>query len=874
MVETLPTVETPQAKASAAAFEPGARFGRYVVLEQLGAGGMGVVLAAYDPQLDRRVAIKVLAPRAAQRATGEDRLLREAQAMARLTHPNVIAIHDVGAVAGRVFLAMEFVAGCTVREWLATERTWREVVGVFVDAGRGLAAAHDAGLIHRDFKPDNLLVADAGGVFVTDFGLAMAGDSVPEAAPSADEESGLHAFDTPLTRTGVLLGTPAYMAPEQHRAGAIDARADQFAFCASLYEGLYKKRPFPEDRARLIEAVSTGALAEPPKDSQVPSWLHRIVVRGLRPEPDDRFRSMRALLDELDREPRRRRRAWAAAVLAAIALGTGVAVYAGAGAGGDAVAVCSGTEDELRGTWDQASKQAVRDALLALPAPYAADTWQRVEQTLDAYAGAWIEMRHEACVAARVRGHQTERQLELRTVCLDGRRKHLHALAQLLSAADAAMAGKASQAAYALPSLEACADLEALSQVIAPPEDDGTRAAVDAIRTRLAEAKVMQETGRIQEALAVAQGVVEEARAIDYAPIQAEALFQLAFVEFSSGKSGAAESTLYDALDAAEASGHTLMAAESWSLLVFVVGNLAGRYDEAAAVARRAEAAVKRLGSPRELRARLDNALGAVAHRQARYREALDYYESAVDGYEAALGAAHPKLAMVLNNVGILRLKLGDSDAALAQHMRGLEIKQAALGSRHPSIAFSRLNISQTLNERPGREQEAVDAARAAIQIWQDTTGVDNPNGALGRSILGEALRRNGEHDAALVEHTQALDTLRSKLGEDSVHLAYPLTGIGKVRVSQGRYAQAIPPLERAVELREQHPADAWERADSRFALAQAMAGAGKPRKRVDAVVDEARDDYEAAGPRGQRGIAALDAWLTDEQGAKTANRR
>jgi tRNA A-37 threonylcarbamoyl transferase component Bud32 len=278
--------------------EPGTRVGRYVVLEQVGVGAMSTVYAAQDPELDRRVALKLLRAD----ARGDDlraRLYREAKAMARLAHPNVITVHDVGAYGSQLFVAMELVTGGTLRGWLArAPRGWRAILETFAQAGRGLACAHAAGLVHRDFKPDNVLVSEDGRVRVTDFGLVRASQ---DEAPEVDAATPLAAdLVTTITRTGALVGTPAYMAPEQLRGEATDARSDMFGFCVALYEALYEERPFEgRNVGRLRSTTASGVVRPTPRGSDVPDGVRDALLVGLRPRPADRYASMDALLDAL-----------------------------------------------------------------------------------------------------------------------------------------------------------------------------------------------------------------------------------------------------------------------------------------------------------------------------------------------------------------------------------------------------------------------------------------------------------------------------------------------------------------------------------------------------------------------------------------------
>lgn len=306
-----------------------ARIGRYAILRILGEGGMGVVYAAYDEELDRRVALKLL--RGGERANQEQRLriLREAQAMARVSHPNVVNVYEVGEFDGQIYIAMEFVEGTTLSEWQRSARSWEEILRMYGEAGSGLQAAHEAGLVHRDFKPENVLVGRDGRPRVADFGLARS-DSVHQAAmpgsarsapasPAVDleqaatlapssptsQDSG-RLLQSPLTQDGAILGTPAYMSPEQHDGQPADARSDQFSFCAALYEALYRQRPFPGDTLLSLSFnVLHGRLRSPPSNTPVPVRIERALRRGLAVSPAARFPSMQALLQAIEMDLQR-----------------------------------------------------------------------------------------------------------------------------------------------------------------------------------------------------------------------------------------------------------------------------------------------------------------------------------------------------------------------------------------------------------------------------------------------------------------------------------------------------------------------------------------------------------------------------------------
>ncbi|MEX1364313.1 MAG: protein kinase [Nannocystaceae bacterium] len=309
--------------------------GRYTVIDTVGEGGMGTVLRAFDPQLDRQVALKVLQAQLSQHEAA--RLRREAQAMAKLSHPNVVQVYEVGSSDGRTFVAMELVSGQTLREWIKEEHDWRECVALFIPLGEGLSAAHECGLVHRDFKPGNALIDAKGRPRVLDFGLARQAEGHDEQTDLDASFSTIRAkviaeaayLDTPLTRTGTLMGTPAYMPPEQFDGGIVDARSDQFSFCVTMYEALYGRRPFTHEslEARL-EAIRSGELPGPPSARGVPRALHKILRRGLAAEPEARWPSMDALLTELRRVSRPRGQRWMTGGLAAGLLLTSVGLVA------------------------------------------------------------------------------------------------------------------------------------------------------------------------------------------------------------------------------------------------------------------------------------------------------------------------------------------------------------------------------------------------------------------------------------------------------------------------------------------------------------------------------------------------------------------
>jgi len=525
---------------------------RFVILDVVGRGGMGVVYAAYDPELDRKIALKLVRPN--RPGAGEGQLLREAQAIARLSHPNVVAVYDVGTHLHQVFLAMELVEGRSLGRWLAeTPRSVREILDVFIAAGRGLAAAHAAGVVHRDFKPDNVLIGHDGRVRVADFGVARRFESPGEEPPERPDlpEEARSARSTmaaaEATRWGVAVGTVPYMAPEQLRRGTADARSDQFAFCIALFEALYGERPFAGQGAfDLALAMESGELRTPnPAVRRVPAWVRLVLARGLAFDPAARFPSMDELLAALSRDPAAaRRRLWgiAAAVAVLLVAGLGLRELALRRA-----RVCAGGEAKVAELWNPERKAAVHTAFRATGLPFAEGTWTGVERALDRYAEGWAGMHREACEATRVRGEQSEALLDRRMFCLDQRLRDAGALIDLFSHADGAVVEKSVAASADLPALASCADLSALNARVPPPTDPKVRQAVRKIGQEVAVARASAAAGRYAVGLDPARRAAAAAEKIAYPPLRAEALVVRGGLEERTEDFAAARATLHDA---------------------------------------------------------------------------------------------------------------------------------------------------------------------------------------------------------------------------------------------------------------------------------------------------------------------------------------
>ncbi len=494
------------------------RFGRFVLLEKLGQGGEGAVYSAYDPQLQRRVALKLLRPGRADTAHARARMLREAQALARLTHPNVVTVHDAGLLEDRVFIVMEYVVGHDLRRWVSVQsRTWRAVVSVYLEAARGLAAAHAIGLVHRDFKPDNAVLGEDGRLRVLDFGLARGVET--EAGSQTDPLEGERDALVSLTATGALLGTPAYMAPEQFSGGHAGPQADQYAFCVSLYEALYGARPFSADSIEgLRHAVLCGELPSAPRGA-VPRWLHESLVRGLAREPADRHPSMDSLVQVLGRSRQKvRRRVLTAAGLSCVAAVSAAGAWQ---ARGDAVVPCEGAQEAYRSGWGD-RRSALEQRLSSLAGPYAQEVGDLVQARLEDYEAAWTAGYTDACVR-HIQGALSDGAFERRMLCLDERRLAVIGAADVVAQTDAASLPGAADVVARLPSLRRCEQDGALAEAIQPPADAALAAEVDALRAAMIRTRALEHAGRLDEALEAATAIEADAQAVLYPPSVVEA---------------------------------------------------------------------------------------------------------------------------------------------------------------------------------------------------------------------------------------------------------------------------------------------------------------------------------------------------------------
>jgi len=874
MIPIVPADTRPVARAPRMEEMPApAKIGRFIVLRELGRGGTGVVYAAFDEQLDRKVAVKLL-----HSETREDiaraRLMREAQAMARVSHANIVGVHEVGTFGRQVYVAMEFVHGMTLHTWLKRQRrSFAEIAAMFVQAGAGLAAAHEAGLVHRDFKPANVMVGSDGRARVLDFGLARAelepgpapglGDMRP-AEEHASAVANLRSLDASITVTGVMLGTPAYMSPEQFLGGRVDARADQFAFCVALFEAAYRERPFKGDTlAELMTSVLSGHVRDLPAPAGVPRAVRALLLRGLARDPAARWPNMRPLLAELAqfaRPPARRTWAVAAGVAAAL-LGGGAGMAYQTGLFDEA---CSGADARLSTVWNDEVRTHMADVARSSGVAQAEAAWSRAAGAFDVYGAQWTRAYGEAC------RQESAEQLDLRMTCLAERRDRLAAAIDMFEHPDDQLVARADELTASLPRIDACSDEKYLRAKVRPPENGEVHDLVTAARSELGRAETSELGGRFADALAVLQAADAGAVKAGYQPLQAELAFRRGSVHENDGAYHQARAAFEDAFFHAVASGHQEVAIDAATRLAYVVGR---RLNDAFASRdwlQHAEIYAARLGDPIR-RARALTIRGAIAnlageHNESRkalteamrlyheagdetsidFARALRFYgdylantaeykagirmqERALAVMRAKLGMQHPDVAMIHNSLGLVLRMDGQYERALQVFQEALDAAVDIENQRNhiymtlwANTAFTHEAMKHPeLSERPIREAIAV-LERSSERLLGDTYDMHNYLAMLLRN-----LKRPVEAEAEL---TATLARAEKSWGTSDPRLSQGLLNLAELNVLEGRAAPAVVQAERALALtlRDPNPANEHWHYYARWHLARALAGTGE----------------------------------------------
>ncbi len=749
--------------------------GRYEIIGQLGRGGMGVVYAALDHELGRKVAVKLLhLPSGRDGADQRARVRHEALALARLAHPNVVAIYDVCEHGGRLALVMEHVEGDNLRIATGTSppREWKDVLRLLLAAAKGLQAAHDAGLVHGDMKPDNILVGRDGRARVVDFGLAI---DWHEPSSSGNDDA-----ITQQWRRGP--GTPRYMAPEQLRGEAIGPWTDQFALCVTVREALDGVHPFAGDSVEdCLGAIALGRFLPRPTSSPVPLAVHRALERGLSIDPDERWPSVGALVARIERAVAPRPIPWALGlgVVAVVAIGAGFA-------GRDADPRCIG--DEVP-PWARHDRAALRTAVLDTNAPGADDAWTRIDAELGEFAQSWEHTRAVACASTA----PVEREGTLR--CLERAGRDADARAQVVSESSArTLAG----------ALEAIATLGDPGRCLESDERGAPPPASVALEDALARVRALVAAGRYGDALPLALDAMRTAQDGGRPLAIVETQLELGGVLEAIADYDGARERFEGAALRAEAEGLDGLAAKAATRLTFLFANRLRDPTQARVWLRHAETACTRAGDPLELRARIAAAEGHVLEAEGDFAKARDVDARALEWMTEVYGPDHPLVATATHNLGLVVFDLGDFEEARTLYERTLDARARTLGDDHPLVGTTHGNLGAAL-DRLGDLEGAEREQRRAVEIAENALGTDHPQLAAAYANLAITVGRRGDMAAAEAFDRRALAILEARVGPDHPNVALVLANHGSRLAALGRDDEAERELQRALAIQAQH---------------------------------------------------------------------
>ncbi|MEW5741038.1 MAG: protein kinase [Myxococcota bacterium] len=879
----LPPTPSEDSLPAVAEVKPGQEIGRYVVTGQLGRGAMGLVLAAVDPRLQRRVAIKLLRPDVpvVESAQLRARLVREAQALAQLSHPNVVPVHDVGDFGHSVFIAMDYVEGQTLTQWMrAGERPWREVVSMLLQAGQGLAAAHRAGLVHRDFKPDNVLVGADGHVRVSDFGVSR---RVRDKA-ATDEET--------ITGAGSLIGTPLYMSPEQFDAKQADARSDQFSFCVVLYEALYGRSPFTGETLReRRDSVHAGPAQAQPKGRRVPMWLHRLVLKGLSKSPEERFATMEELLALLAHPPRNKK-LWVAAgatLLAMLSLTAWLVVREVQRRRDD---LCLSAARRVAAVWSSEHREAVKAAMQRTGKPYAGSTWEAAERSIARFVGEWLREYEASCARAKTNDITATTAARVTQLCLESRLRSLALVVEEAKSPELKL-DTWLPALADLSELQSCADSEAWVE----PENPKQREVFRQIRGEIEQAGLLVNLGRATAAIPEAERALAEARRHGFRRLEANALlvegvanrrlghsneaaklFEAAALAAEAGK---ADALLYEARHnlatvltaeisvergkaalpgvrtALERVGETKHRLLELHCLEVAIASQEGRAEDAVALQRQVVAdTIDLMG---ELSFRVADQYRVLAQnlgRANRVAEAIEVAQKNVELTRRLYGDDHPFVGVAYSTLGTMLGKEQRNEEALDACLKALERLEPADDRREYQMA---LYNSGLVYQRLKRLPEAQRAMEEAIAIQGDEVDVVHAQMLSG---LAELLQETGQLDKALAAAERSVKMKEKIVGAGSIHLTTELAAYGGILEELGRHEEAAKILTETLAILEKAGTKPVLTEVTRYELARSMWHTPATRNQAVEMVKAVSAWFHAKGPNFKAYYDEADDWL------------
>jgi tetratricopeptide (TPR) repeat protein len=764
----------------------GSKIGRYEVIRSLGRGGMGVVYLAQDPKLGRRVALKLVKPSLSsdERADHfEKRLMREARAMARLAHPNVLTIYDVGIQEGQVFMASEWVDGGTLDEWMKEgPHRWPAIAQRFREAARGLVAAHAAGLIHRDFKPSNVMVGKDERVRVFDFGLVKS------------TTANIGDITTQLSGNFVV-GTPAYMAPEQMVGKTADERSDQFSFCASMYEALAGVRPFTgRNLTELLTNIGSGKLEEPKK---IPKWLWEVIRRGLKKKPEDRHESMAVVLKIMDEglSHRRRRSLYAAALV--LVVGGAAAGVSGVWSGQDGQeAHCGDLKIDLGASWNPELRTEIENATLASPLPFAKESWLTTSGLIDTYAVDWKRELRASCIETRIAKQQSQALLQRRSDCFERLRSELAAVTSTLADGEPNTVTSMVALAQGLSPIDSCSATRA-------QDEFSSLAGIDergAIRKLWPEVKTVESLiarGDYQGALVKSETLLAQTHGNRRA--EARVLGSRGTALKLLGDYKGAVTALESSFYAAVAGRHDEIAAQATTHIYGLTVVLLKDDDGASRWLQLAESAVERVSTPL-VQGHWRRVQGKVALARKDYSGAEEHFRASLEFLEGALGPEHREVATAVGALGRCLLLMDDKSRATPTLERAVTLWSALAGPEHPDTAVAQIDLAAGLSAL-GRGEAAKTLVENSIRALVVALGEDNPTLAWALNSMAEHYVADGDYAAASQTLLRALRAKRALHGNSHPLLVSTLTNLMEVDRMLGRSGDAVIHGSEAVEI-------------------------------------------------------------------------
>ncbi len=731
---------------------------QYRIERPIGEGGMGVVYLARDVTLDRDVAVKVCSDLS---RTAIHRIQREAMALAKLAHPNVVVVFQAGELEQRFFIAMEYVAGGTATQWVASGRRASEVLAMYTAAGDGLAAAHEAGLLHRDFKPDNVLVGTDGRARVADFGLVQSIAAEPESTSS--------------TGTHGIVGTPAYMPPEQWIGDDLDARADQYAFAASVWEALFGQRP---TRA----AIEDERVPAPAKwiDGAVPRHVVSVLRRALAEDREARWPSMHELLAGLRHDPTVRRRRVLGIGAAVVAVGGALVVRSLATP--EVTPPCTEVAAAMDDAWNPTRAAALAEVV-------GEPSWTPIEVRVRGRVDDWVAQATTACRATRVDRSASEQVLDRRMVCLESRKHELQAILGVLESGSTEAIGNAATALDVLPAAAGCLTADALGTQ-ALPTDPELRRRIDEAQAAVATSVAAALDPTRLDPLAAAERAVDLARATGWRPILVEALSARASALYERDRKQEAIATLDEAAHLALALGSDHAAVQIHADRAWPLSDL-DRFGEAQQSIATARALWERTGRDPAAGQRMLGAVAHVALAREDPQEALSATTEQIVLARRAYGTAATAVALHESNLALALAAANRPDDAAAAIDRAISLARGALGDEHPRVARYQATAAR-LAVDAGDVPRAVDLATRALKLQERWYGLDDPRHIILLQTLSFAARRRGDYETAQALQTRALQIARSH-DPSSPMIAEIQSNLAGIAVERGDFETAAP---------------------------------------------------------------------------------